>query len=161
MKNDLSRRPNSDQGVATELAWHSFLFLQSSCWGSSAHFHCAYTTLTMHALHLHGIHTAFTAFALCWRCVEDAMTSQGMRYSLCANATDDHSICTTTLMQVYGAGGTVPLCCFWDACDFTVPTLVFFIFLWRCGIAVRTLLSCNRGSPDYDKKTRLIIENIQ
>ena len=64
VKKGLSRRPDSDQGVATELAWRSIAFLRSSCWRFSAlsrRFHCAFT---MHALHFHGVRTALTT---CWR----------------------------------------------------------------------------------------------
>ena len=63
----LSRRPDSNQGVATELAWRSIAFLRSSCWRFSAlsrRFLCAFTALKIHALHFHGVCTALTA---CWR----------------------------------------------------------------------------------------------
>ena len=32
LKNGLSRQPNSDQSIATELVWRSIVFLRSSCW---------------------------------------------------------------------------------------------------------------------------------
>lgn len=40
---------------------------------------------------------------------------------------------------------TMPLCCCCDACDYTARTSVFCIFLGCHGIAVRTLLWCDRG----------------
>ena len=73
----LSHRPYSDHGIATKLAWRSFVFLRSSCWRISElslRFHFAFTALTMHALCFHS---------------EDAVTSQRTPYNLLANATDN------------------------------------------------------------------------
>ena len=61
VKNCLSRRPYSDQGVATELSWRSITFLRCSWWRFSALsrcFHCASTALTAHAPRFHGVPTA-------------------------------------------------------------------------------------------------------
>ena len=49
----LSRRPYSDQGVATELAGRSIAFLRSSV--LSWCFHCASKALTASAPRFHGI----------------------------------------------------------------------------------------------------------
>ena len=51
----LSRRPDRNQGVATEFAWRSVAFLWSSCWRV-----CALTTLS---LRFHGAHNACTALS--------------------------------------------------------------------------------------------------
>ena len=61
---------------------------------------CALMVLS---LHVHGTHS--TCAALSWGChwVEDAVTSSKTLCSLCANATDDHSVCTTTLACTHGA----------------------------------------------------------
>ena len=45
----------------------------------------------------------FTALPLRWRRVEDAVTSPRKSCSLRANATDDHGVCTTTLVCAHGA----------------------------------------------------------
>ena len=87
--NCLSRRPYSDQGVAMEFSWRSFAFLRCSWWRFSAPsrcFHCASTALTAHATRFHGVATL------------NAMTSPRTPCSLRANATDDHDVCTTTLV---------------------------------------------------------------
>ena len=46
----LSRRPNSDQGIVTELTWRSVAFLRSSCWRLSAlsrRSHCVHRSFTV------------------------------------------------------------------------------------------------------------------
>ena len=56
---------------------------------------CALTVLT---LRVHGAHSTCVALSGCCHCVEDTMTSPRTPCSLCANTTDDHSVCTTTLV---------------------------------------------------------------
>ena len=67
VKNCLSRRPYSDQGVATELSWRSIAFLRCSWWrffALSRCFHCVSTALTAPAPRFHGVATVLTP---CWR----------------------------------------------------------------------------------------------
>ena len=59
--------PCNEHGVATELAWHSIVFLWSSFWQFSALLrclYCAFTALTVCALWFHGVHTVLTVY---WR----------------------------------------------------------------------------------------------
>ena len=98
VKKGLSQRPKSDQDVATELAWRSITFLRSSCWQFSA--------LARLSLHFHGTHNACTALSQCSHRAEgllNTVTSQRMPYNLLANAMDDHSVCTTTVVHAHGA----------------------------------------------------------
>ena len=98
-KRGLSRHPYSNHGIARELEWRSIAFIQNSCWrvlALSQRFNCSFIAFTMAAL-------CFTVFALRWRCVEDAVTSQRTPYNLRANTTDDHGFCTTTLVHACGA----------------------------------------------------------
>ena len=62
MKKGLSRHPKSDQGVATELAWHSTAFLLAML--------CAFTTLS---LHFHGANNAFTALSRRSHCADGVL----------------------------------------------------------------------------------------
>ena len=59
-KKGLPRRPDSDRGVATELAWRSIALLESSV-GDSLRFHDAFTVLSRRS---QCMQCAFTAFAL-------------------------------------------------------------------------------------------------
>ena len=61
---------------------------------------CALTELS---LRVHGAHSAFAALSRRCHCVEDKVTSPRTPCSLRANATDDHGVCTTTLMCVHRA----------------------------------------------------------
>ena len=79
VKNCLSRRPYSDQGVDTELSWRSIAFIRCSWWRFSALSRC-----------FHSASTALTANAPRFHCVEEAVTSPRTPCSLRANATDDH-----------------------------------------------------------------------
>ena len=64
--------PYSDHGIATELTWCSITSLRSSrC--NSLHTHSAFVALSRRS---QCVHCAFTAFALPWWLVEDAVTSQ-------------------------------------------------------------------------------------
>ena len=155
VKKGLSRRLNSDHGVAMELAWHSIAFLQSSCC-DSLHSQDTFTALTMHALPFHRICTALT-------CVEDAVTSQRTPYNLCKchrrprclhNDPCVHlrsSYCvvgdlTASTHSVYSQRLlAMPLRCCGNACYHTARTPAFCIFLRRRGIIVRMLLWCDRG----------------
>ena len=56
MKNGLSQRPYSDQGVAMELLWCSYAFLWHSCWSFSVlsrHFHDAHNACISLSPHSH------------------------------------------------------------------------------------------------------------
>ena len=75
LKMRLSRRPHSDQDVATELLWRSTAFLRSSSWRFYAlprRFHCAFTALTLRALRCHGVRTALSRRLHC----ADGVTSK-------------------------------------------------------------------------------------
>ena len=61
---------------------------------------CAFTVLS---LRVHGAHSACAALSRRCHCVEDAVTSPRTQCSLRAKATDDHGVCTTTLVCAYGA----------------------------------------------------------
>ena len=56
-KKGLSWRPNSNQGLATELAWRFIAFLV----GDTLGYHNNFKALTMHALCFHGVHNLLTA----------------------------------------------------------------------------------------------------
>ena len=47
----------------------------------------------------HSAHNACTALSRHSHCAEDAVTSQRTPYNLCANVTDGHGVCTTTLVR--------------------------------------------------------------
>ena len=76
----MSRCPDSNRYITTELTWQSVMFLHGSCLLCSWCFHCSFTWITIHVLGFHGINT------------EDAVTSQRTLHSLHANAINDHSI---------------------------------------------------------------------
>ena len=61
---------------------------------------CALTVLS---LRVNGAQSACAALSRRCHCAEDAVTSQRTPCSLLANATDDHGVCTTTLVCAHGA----------------------------------------------------------
>ena len=67
--------------------------------GDSLPSHGAFTAHERRSKHLC---CAFRAMPLCLRRVEDTVTSQRTPCSLRAKATDDHSVCTTTLVRAHG-----------------------------------------------------------
>ena len=84
----LSLRSYSKYGIATELAWHSFPFLQSSC--------CRFAVLSRRRFH--GAHNVCTVLSWPSHCA-DVVTSKRMRHNnLRVSPTDDHGVCTTTLV---------------------------------------------------------------
>ena len=60
-------------------------------------------TLTVLLLRVHGAHSACAALSRRCHCVEDAVTSPRTPCSLRANATDNHGVCTTTLVCAHRA----------------------------------------------------------
>ena len=70
LEKGLSRCPNSDQGVATELTWRSIAFLRSSC-GDSMRSHDAFSALSRRS---QCMHCAFMAFAMRFHDVCTALT---------------------------------------------------------------------------------------
>ena len=61
---------------------------------------CALSVLS---LRVHGAHSACAALSQRCHCVEEAVTSPRTLCSLRANAMDDHSVFTTTLVCTHGA----------------------------------------------------------
>ena len=61
---------------------------------------CALMVLS---LLVHGAHSTCAVLSRRYLCVEDTVTSPRMPCSLRANATDDHGVCTTTLVCANGA----------------------------------------------------------
>ena len=84
---------------------------QRHCHGALMAFYCIPTVfmveilcvLTVLSLCVHGAHSACPALSWRCHCVEDAVTSLRMLCSLHANTTDDHGVCTTTLVCAHGA----------------------------------------------------------
>ena len=60
-------------------------------------------TLTVLSLRVHGAHSACATLSWRCHCVEDAVTSPRTMCRLHAKATDDHGVCTTTLVCAHGA----------------------------------------------------------
>ena len=71
LKQRLSRRPHSDQGIATELLWLSIAFIRSSV-GDSMRSYDAFTALKLRALCCHGVRTALSRRLHC----ADGVTSK-------------------------------------------------------------------------------------
>ena len=68
VKNCLSRRPYSDQGVATELSWRS-----RRSYVIQVEILCALTVLS---LRVHGAHSACTALSRCCHCADAVLKTQ-------------------------------------------------------------------------------------
>ena len=60
-------------------------------------------TLTVLSLRIQGTHSAYAALLRRCHCVEDAVTSPRTPCRLRANVTDDHGVCTMTLVCAQGA----------------------------------------------------------